>query len=104
MARATSRCAKKNDASIPLHTLQALRALARIKVPGGVRFLFFFFWVRKKEILKPLYPFFSKKSVQGVQGVQYLFYHPLRPAIYTPPFTSSLYQLPPEALVLLFSS
>ena len=33
---------EENDASIPLHTLQGLSALARIKVPGGVSgFLFF---------------------------------------------------------------
>ena len=88
-----------------LHTLQGLHALARIKVPGGVGFFFFFPGKKKKKKNPdPLYPF-SQKSVQGVQGVQYPFYHPssfreLHPLPLPAPFTSS----PSEALVLLFSS
>ena len=35
---------ENNDASIPLHTLQGLRASARIKVPGGASDFFFFFF------------------------------------------------------------
>ena len=47
MARTTGRCArkKKPGAPAPLHTLQGLRALARIESPGGPRFFYFFFWV-----------------------------------------------------------
>ena len=55
----------------------------------GSDFFFFLGPKKKKKNLNPLYPFFSKKSVQGVQGVQYPFYHPpsfrdLHP-IYPPP-------------------
>ena len=62
MARTTGRCArkKKPGAPAPLHTLQGLRALARIESPGGGPD-FFFFGTQKKKI-KPSLPLFSKKK------------------------------------------
>ena len=43
---------EENDASIPLHTLQGLSALARIKVPGGVSgFLFFLVGEKNKQTI-----------------------------------------------------
>ena len=84
MARTTGRCArkKKPGAPAPLHTLQGLRALARIESPGGPQ-IFFFFWDQKeKKNPKPSLPLFSKKSVQSVQALQYPVYHPLSSASY----------------------
>ena len=51
MARTTGRCArkKKPGAPAPLHTLQGLRALARIESPGGPQIFFFFFWGPKRK-------------------------------------------------------
>ena len=88
MARTTGRCArkKKPGAPAPLHTLQGLRALARIESPGGAPDFFFFFGTKKKKkFLNPLYPFSQKNSVQSVQALQYPVYHPLSSASYIPP-------------------
>ena len=105
MARATSRCAKKNDASIPLHTLQALRALARIKVPGGASDFLIFFGVRKerKKISNLSTPFSQKKCARCARCAVPFLPPPSSRELH-PPITSPHYQLPPEALVLLFSS
>ena len=91
MARATSRCAKKNDASIPLHTLQALRALARIKVPGGASDFLIFFGVRKerKKISNLSTPFSQKKCARCARCAV-----PFLPPLFVPRVTPPLYQPP----------
>ena len=88
MARTTGRCArKKNGAPAPLHTLQGLRALARIESPGGPSFFFVFFGgtEKKEKILNPLYPFSQKKVCKPCST---LFTTPLVPRVTSPPFTS----------------
>ena len=85
--------------------LAGFARLGEDQSPGrGLRF-FNFFWgpERKKKNLKPLYPFFSKKVCKVCKVCSTLFTTPLRPASYPPPFTSPLYQLPPEALNTLGS-
>ena len=64
---------------MPLHTLQGLRALARIKVPGGASDFYFFLVGKKKKNLNPLYPFFSKKVCKGCKVCSTLFTTPFVP-------------------------
>ena len=91
MARTTGRCArkKKPGAPAPLHTLQGLRALARIESPGGAQIFYFFFGTKKKKkILNPLYPFSQKKVCKVCKPCSTLFTTPLVPRV--TPLTSPL--------------
>ena len=91
---------ENNDASIPLHTWQGLRASARIKVPGGASDFFFFFWPGKK-ISTLSTPFSPKKVCKGCEVCSTLFTSPLSfrelhpPSPLPAPFIGSRYRSPP---------
>ena len=86
---------ENNDASIPLHTLQGLRASARIKGPGGASDFFFFFGREKKS--QPSLPLFlQKKCAKGARCAVPCLPPLFRSASYTPP---PLYRLPLSAPV-----
>ena len=73
------------------------------KSQGGPKIFYFFSFSRpKKKILNPPLPFSLKKSVQGVQGVQYPVYHPsstreLPPPQQPAPAPSTRTRAPPRA-------